>query len=195
MEPYRAYVEPRVAEVCTMMRMLPFLLALLFLPEIAEGQSADIPNDSESLPIVRATEVEVGLGSKLLQVASIAFNPTQRNTHWPHFAYPLDAVFASRTCDSFSEALMNGKVAFVRPENSDVGSKRTFLGVQIPDASHIRDLCASPDYSETLQNLLTIESNSSVQNWYLLSERPLRHIESSFRTRMVPLGVDVDNGN
>jgi len=132
-----------------------------------------------------------------MQVASIALNPRQRNTHWPLFAYPVSSVFSSRTCDSFASAPLEGTVAFVRPENSSVSESvaRTFLGIQIRDASQIRDICNSETGLMTLGRLLPAENGITVDDWYLLSERPLRHMESSFRTNMVPVDLDAGNGN
>ena len=177
-----------------MTRALPLLFVLVFLPGIVFGQSAGSQSDAKSLPTVRASVVEVGLGTKLMQVASIAFNPRQRNTHWPLFAYPVRDVFSSRTCDSFSGTPLEGEVAFVRPENLNGSTPSTFLGVQIRDTAQIRDICESTNYSATLQNLLPSGLGTRIGDWYLLSERPLQHIESRFRTSMVPVDIGVGNG-
>ena len=178
-----------------MIRAFSFLLVLVFLPGIALGQSIANLSDPGSFSTVRAKEVEVGLGTKLMQVASIAFNPSQRNTYWPSFAYPVDTVFTSRTCDSFADALNRGTIAFVHPDNPAASAPRTFLGIRIHEASQIYDICDSGNYSARLQNLLSPENGSRINDWYLLSERPLQHIESSFRARMVTDGADTNNGS
>ena len=194
MEPNCAYVEPRAAEVRTMTWALPLLFVLMLVPGIAFGQSAAAPGDAMSLPTVRASVVNVGLGTKLMQVASIAFNPKQRNTHWPLFAYPVSAVFSSRTCDSFASTPLEGEVAFVRPENPNGSIPSTFLGIRIRDTDLIRDVCQSSNRTETLQNLLPPGLERLSGDWYLLSERPLRHIESSYRTNLFPVDLGTDSG-
>ena len=177
-----------------MTQMLTLLSILAFLPGFVFGQSAGAPSEPQSFPTVMASKVEVGLGTKLMQVASIALNPWQRNTHWPLFAYPVKTVFSSRKCNSFSGITLGGEVAFVRPNDPRKKTPRKFLGIQIRDASQIQDICKSDNHSETLQNLLSLKTETGI-DWYLLSERPLQHIESSFRTSMVPFDVGADNGN
>jgi hypothetical protein len=180
-----------------MTRALPLLVVLMFLPGIVFGQSTDTPSDLRSFPTVRASEVEVGLGTRLMQVASIAFNPEQRNTHWPLFAYPVDAVFSSRACDSFAGTPVETEAAFVRPDEPGVGEStaRIFLGIRIRDASQFRDICESENYPATLRGLLPVEYRADADDWYLLSERPLKHIESSFRTSMVPVDAGADKSH
>lgn len=162
------------------------LFALVLLPRIAFGQSS-----------VVAEEIEVGLGTHLMQVASIAFNPWQRNTRWPLFAYPVDEVFGSRRCDSFGDGLPEGNLAFVYPDNASERSQRIFRGVR-SDQTMLIEICntENEDYALALRNLLsssdTQENLSGTQDmstWYLLSERPLQHLRSSFRTNLVPLDV------
>ena len=171
-----------------MTRSLLFVLVLL--PRIAFGQS-DVTS-SHPVPIlaVEAVEVEVGLGTKLVQVASIAFDPWQRNTRWPLFAYPVEEVFKSRPCESFANAPLEGDVAFVFPENSSANSPSRFQGFRIRQASQIRDICSSQDHATELRRLLGFGPGTNNDEWYLLSERPLRHIRSSFRTNMVPANDD-----
>lgn len=93
----------------------------MVLPGIGFGQSVDALKKDEPYQIVSASRVEVGRGIRLMQVASIAFNPSQRNTHWPLFAYPVKEVFSSRTCESFTNTPFEGEVAFVHPGVAQIG--------------------------------------------------------------------------
>lgn len=168
-----------------MTRALPTLLLLVSLPSLALGQSHGILNEPDSLTTIRANEVEVGLGTKLMQVVSIAFNPWQHNTDWPLFAYPVSNVFSSRTCDSLTASLA-GEVAFVRPASLIVQDKpREFLGIQIDNVSQLLRICDSGNHVKSLQDLLPNGIAGSTKEWYLLSERPLKNIESSFRTSSI----------
>ena len=171
------------------------LFALVLLPRITFGQSDVAPSYPVSAPAVEAIKVEVGLGTKLMQVASIAFDPWQRNTHWPLFAYPVGEVFESRPCESFANAPLEGDVAFVFPESSGTNAPSKFQGFQIRQASQIRDICNSEDHATELRRLLGSGHGTHNDEWYLLSERPLRHLRSSFRTNMIPVNDDAGNGN
>ena len=64
---------------CTLI-LLPILV---LLPGFVIGQSAGVPSERGSFQNIQVGEVEVGFGIKLMQAASIALNPRQRNTHWP----------------------------------------------------------------------------------------------------------------
>lgn len=171
------------------------LFALVLLPRIVFGQSDGAPGYPVPTSAVEAIEVEVGLGTKLMQVASIAFDPWQRNAHWPLFAYPVGEVFGSRPCDSFANTPLEGDVAFVFPESSNTNSPTRFQGFQIHQASQIRDICNSRDHATELRRLLGSGHGTHNDEWYLLSERPLRHIRSSFRTNIVSVSDDAGNGN
>lgn len=164
-----------------------FLFVLIFLPSLAFGQSDDAVNAADPLrgsyQGVIAKQVEVGFAAKLMQAASIAFNPSQRNTHWPLFAYPVDEVPSSRSCNRPPNAPLEGEVALVRP-----GSSEEFLGIRIHDASLFGEICSSGRDPEILEMLLYsthgMEKFSETDELYLLSERPLRDIRSSFRTNL-----------
>ena len=156
------------------------------------GQSAGTTSERGSFQNIQVGEVEVGFGIKLMQAASIALNPRQRNTHWPLFAYPVKEVFDNRECTSFADTPLEGEVAFVRKIEADSSTNYEPLitGIRIHDASDIRDICESDEYSEMLRQLAGFEQVDG--DWYLLSERPLQHIASSFRTSTLPIDVGVD---
>ena len=121
------------------MRRFPALL-LLILPALAHGQLGEQIDRSLGQQVVEANEIDVGLGTRLLQAASLAFNPRQENTRWPLFAYSFDDVLSTRTCDSFGDIPAGDEFAFVSAA-SDVEMMRKLIGVQVDEAEEIRDVC------------------------------------------------------
>lgn len=163
------------------------LLALFLLPRVAFGQSADVPSGA-AWPEIKAIEVKVGLGSRLLQVASIAFDPWQRNAHWPMFAYSANAPELEQICEYLHGTAIKGDMAFVYEDSSgqsDEPSLRRFQGVRIDSTSQIGTICDNRNTDTALHTLLGLNSDSTSDGLYFLSERPFRHIESSFRTSIV----------
>ena len=178
-----------------MTRTLALLPILVLLPGFVFGQPAGASSERGSMQNVQVGEVEVGFGMKLMQAASIALNPMQRNTHWPLFAYPANEVFENRECNSFADTPLEGEVAFVQKieAGNSTDSEPLITGIRIQDASDIRDICESADYSEMLRQLAGFKQVDG--DWYLLSERPLQHVASSFRTSAFTVSVGVNNGN
>lgn len=94
--------------------------------------------------VVQANQIEVGLGTRLLQAASIAFNPWQQNTRWPLYAYSVEDVRDIRGCDNFRDVPVGHEMAFVS-RVSDTPAASRYIGVQVNEAREIQHICSQTE--------------------------------------------------
>ena len=107
--------------------------------------------------MVQANQIEVGLGTRLLQAASIAFNPWQQNTRWPLYAYSVEDVRTTRGCDNFRDVPVGHELAFISPVG-DAQTASRYIGVQVSEAGEIRHRCSQTRgaFAQDLDELLSI---------------------------------------
>ena len=133
--------------------------ALLFLvPGLALAQEDADKFIRTPGEVVQANQIEVGLLARLLQAASIAFNPWQQNTRWPLYAYRVMDVRTIRGCENFHDVPVGHELAFVSPVGGDARTASRYIGVQVSEAGEIRHRCNQTGdvFAQDLDELLSI---------------------------------------